>query len=325
MTKAVPTIALCPSAATLTLTRPVGFKPVSVSVGLNGSAVRLLVPEEIAARLFETVVQPGWASFPTTKTEGDYSSMVVISGRPGGSEELRLSGLTATYPIIEALPDNQVLVVAPRCRRFPDGSHELNAKVYDSSGGLKREFLLGDGIEHVQADVRGNIWVGYFDEGVYGNFGWQAGDTFGAAGLSCFSDSGQKLWDFQPPEGFDAISDCYALNVCRQAAWAYYYTGFPFVRIDSHWQVRCWETESAGGKTFAVAEQKILLYGGYRDEGTSCKLFEIDGDSTKLVANISLVLPIEVDLSKSTVIGRDTELHVISGDDWHRFSLESLG
>src|SRR6516164_5492409 len=98
------------------------------------------------------VVQPGWASFPTTKTEGDYSSMVVISGRPGGSEELRLSGLTATYPIIEALPDNQVLVVAPRCRRFPDGSHELNAKVYDSSGGLKREFLLGDGIEHVQAD-----------------------------------------------------------------------------------------------------------------------------------------------------------------------------
>ena len=56
MAKAVPSIALRPSAATLTLTRPVGFKPVSVSIGLDGSAVRLLVPEEIAARLFETVL-----------------------------------------------------------------------------------------------------------------------------------------------------------------------------------------------------------------------------------------------------------------------------
>ena len=52
------------------------------------------------------------------------------------------------------------------------------------------------------------------------NFGWQ--DPLGAAGLSCFSDTGQKLWDFRPPEGFDYISDCYALNVCRNGVWAYY-------------------------------------------------------------------------------------------------------
>lgn len=323
MVKAIPTIPLHQSATTRTLSRPAGFKPVSVAVGLNGSAIRLLVPNEIADRLFATTEQPRFALFPKTKTE-DYSSVVVVSG-PAGIDELRLSGLTATFPQIEMLPGNEYLVVAPRCQRFSDGTHELNAKVYDSSGALKREFLLGDGIQHVQADVRGNIWVGYFDEGVYGNFGWQeAGGPFGAAGLSCFSDGGQKLWDFDPPEGFDQISDCYALNVTRRDVWAYYYTGFPFVRIDSRRQVRCWETESAGGSTFAVSEQKILLYGGYRDERTACKLFTIGDKGAELVAHVSLVLPIEVELSKSTVIGRDEELHVFSGDNWYRFSIDSL-
>jgi len=55
--------------------------------------------------------------FQRPRHEGDYSSMVVILG-PRGSEELRLAGLTATYPMIEVLPGNQVLVVAPRCRRY---------------------------------------------------------------------------------------------------------------------------------------------------------------------------------------------------------------
>ena len=154
MAKAAPTVALRPSAASRTLSRPTGFKPISVSVGLNGRAIRLLVPDEIADGIFVRTEQPGWASFPKTHTQEDYSPIVVVSD-PAGSEEIRLSGLTATFPQIEMLPSNEVLVVATRCQRFPDGTHELNAKVYDSSGALKREFLLGDGINHVQADAHG--------------------------------------------------------------------------------------------------------------------------------------------------------------------------
>src|SRR5438105_12361598 len=104
------------------------------------------------------------------------------------------------------------------------------------------------------------------------------------------------------------------VNSCRGRNSSH--TGFPFVRIDSNWRVRCWETESAGGSTFAVGEQRILLYGGYRDERTACKLFKIGDKNMELLAHVSLVLPTEVELSKSTVIGRDTELHVLSGDDW---------
>jgi hypothetical protein len=323
MEKAVSKIALHPSVPTRTLSRLTGFKPVSISVGLNETVLCLLVRDEVAEGIFARTAQTGFASFPKTQTEEKYSSIVEVSG-PAGSHEIRLSGLTATFPAVEMLPGNEVLVVATRCQRLPDGSNELNAKVYDLLGTLQREFLLGDGINHVQVDISGNIWVGYFDEGVYGNFGWQ-NDPFGAAGLSCFTGIGRKLWDFHPPEGFDPISDCYALNASRSGVWAYYYTDFPFAHIDSNWQVRCWKTKSAGGHTFAVGGQKVLLYGGYNEERTTCKLFKLGENNTELIAHVSLVFPMEVDLSRSTVIGRDAELHVFSGDDWYRFSIESLG
>ncbi|WP_176444820.1 hypothetical protein [Paenibacillus herberti] len=35
-----------------------------------------------------------------------------------------------------------------------------------------REFLLGDGIQSVQVTDKGIIWTSYFDEGVFGNNGW---------------------------------------------------------------------------------------------------------------------------------------------------------
>jgi len=335
MPTAIPTVELHPSAATRTLPRPTGFKPVSVSVGLDGSAIRLLVPDETADAVLARVVL-GLGSFPKTKTEEEYSSIVVVSG-PAGIRELRLSGLTATFPSIEMLPGNECLVVAPRCQCFSDGTYEFNAKVYDSSGVFRREFLLGDGIEHVQADARGNIWVGYFDEGVYGNFGWghPGRKPLGAAGLCCFSDSGQKLWDFPPPEEPDFDSECYGLNVSRRDVWTLRDASLPFVRIDSNWQVRCWEqTGRAGGDTFAVGDQSILFYRRLQHHQTGigaayryrpeCKLCKIGDKEVELVADVSLVLPAEVELWQSTVIGRDTELHVFSGDDWYRFSVESL-
>jgi len=77
-----------------------------------------------------------------------------------------LFGLTATFPKIEILPGGEILVVASRCFRNPDGGHEMNAKVYGPDGKQNREFLLGDGINHIQTDAEGRICVGYFDEGI---------------------------------------------------------------------------------------------------------------------------------------------------------------
>lgn len=313
-------IELQPSAPARSLPRPSGYEPICISVGLNGNAIRLLTSGKRVDSIFAMSEQPGFARFPKTHTTQEYDSVVSIAGA-AGSEEFSISGLTITFPKIDLLPDWEVLIVASRCQRFRDGSHELNAKVYDHAGNLRREFLLGDGIEHVQTNAGGDIWVGYFDEGVYGNFGWPVDGTVGAAGLSCFNSMGEHLWNFSPPEGFDHISDCYALNVSPENVWACYYTGFPLVRINASRQVRGWNNEYiSGAQSVVVKGEQILLYGGYRERATNCSLLRLSGDALDLVAEVSLKLPDNVDLSKARVIGRNDELHVFSDDEWYRFS-----
>ena len=46
-----------------------------------------------------------------------------------------------------------------------------NAVLYDADGQVVSEHVLGDGIGHALADSAGQVWVGYFDEGIYGNYG----------------------------------------------------------------------------------------------------------------------------------------------------------
>lgn len=201
----------------------------------------------------------------------------------------------------------------------------MNATIYGTDATVRRQLLLGDGIGHIQTDLNGNIWVGYFDEGIYGNFGAELADgPFGSAGLSCFNSHGKKLWDFQPPEGVDNISDCYALNITPSGAWCYYYTGFPIVHIDSDWNTRAWKTETAGGHEFAVLGEQVLLYGGYRENRTTCQLLGLTGTDAEILARVSLHLPQTVDLSKATVIGRDDVLHVFFEDGWYKFNVGSI-
>src|ERR1700683_4824879 len=108
------------------LKRPDGFTTASVSVGLNGDVIRLLVDQKSSDALVARMEQPGWASFPKTHTDTGYSSIVAVSG-PSGSREIHISGMTATFPKVEILPNGKILVVASRCYRSQDGSHDINA------------------------------------------------------------------------------------------------------------------------------------------------------------------------------------------------------
>ena len=320
----VDTIALNPIGPLRRLTIPGEFKVTGIAASLGGEIIRLLTSEGQAGALTARTEQPGWASFPKTHTDSEYSSIVSVTG-DSISRETRLFRLKATFPLIEILPDGEILVVASRCLRYSDGTHEMNAKVYGADGKQNREFLLGDGIEHIQTDAEGRIWVGYFDEGIFGNFGWQNADPpYGAAGLSCFSRLGQRLWDYKPPEGFGSIDDCYALNVSSIGVWSHYYTDFPIALVDSNWHVRCWNSKCSGGHAFAVGNGKVLLYGGYNERRTACSLLTLEEREATLVAEVSLVLPRSIDGSKDTVIGRDNKLHVIQDDDWYVFSIDSL-
>lgn len=73
---------------------------------------------------------------------------------------------------MDLFSDGTLLIVQGRCLK--DGNYfERNARRYNRDGQLIDAFTLGDGINHVQIDDNDTIWLGYFDECVFGNFGWE--------------------------------------------------------------------------------------------------------------------------------------------------------
>ena len=303
-----------------------GFFAACRSIGYGGDAIRLFVRDEVLKQVFARVQSPGFASFPVSRTVGTYSALVEVTNAYG-SYEVELRELSTTFSLIQLLPGERILVVSSRCLRFNDGTHELNAGIYDSNGALQSEFLLGDGIQHVQTDKSGNIWVGYFDEGVYGNFGWGGTGNaapVGAAGLVCFNSEGKKVWEYQSVPGTDVISDVYALNVFGDEAWAYYYTDFPLIRIKGDRRIQAWTTKTSGARAFAVGHTRVLLFGGYRDDSDSCRLLRLTDTEATLEANASLLLTEGGNIREATVIGRGHILHVLADDIWYQYSTAPL-
>lgn len=179
---------------------------------------------------------------------------------------------------VQPLPGEEYILVCARCRRYPDGTHDSNARIYGASGRVRREFLLGDGINRVQTTGDRRIWTSYFDEGVFGNFGWE--QPIGASGLICWDAEGRPLFSYEPPSGLDNICDCYALNVVSdEETWIYYYTQFPLVRIRRSGEMTAWSCPLAGSDGFAVCDDFVLFRGGYRKQDIY-SLFQLGASGT---------------------------------------------
>ena len=108
-----------------------------------------------------------------------------------------------------------------------------------------REGVVGDGVEHMFTTSAGDIWVAYFDEGVFGNYGWGGpGPTpIGAPGIVRFGADLSLRWSFPMNT---SMADCYAFNVDDHEIWACYYTEFPIARIADD-AVRHWTNAAARG------------------------------------------------------------------------------
>lgn len=92
---------------------------------------------------------------------------------------------------IDLFFDGTILIVQGRCVK--DGANiEKNARHYCVDGTLLNEFTFGDGIADVQIDETDTIWVSYFDEGVFGNFGWDEA-PLGIDGLIAFNRLGKSF------------------------------------------------------------------------------------------------------------------------------------
>jgi hypothetical protein len=176
----------------------------------------------------------------------------VVTVDAGRIEETRLSAVTARYPMLDALPDGGFVVAD--ARRQGEADH---VQVFDALGRTSWSFAVGDGIEHLLADETGDLWVGYFFEGV-------VGDPLSHAGVRRWSATGEPLWELPASTAPGGIDDCYALNTCAHGeAWACYMRGFPLVRVRRDGSVRVWESPVAGVTATAVHDGCVAYFGSY--------------------------------------------------------------
>jgi hypothetical protein len=109
-------------------------------------------------------------------------------------------------------------------------------------------------------------WASYFDEGVFGNYGWSnpGPSAIGTPGLLAFSTAGQVCFSYDAEAAHtDAICDAYAMNVAGEDdVWLYFYTEFPIVRIRSG-AYHVWKLGVGGARALAVDRNRALLFGDY--------------------------------------------------------------
>lgn len=183
-----------------------------------------------------------------------------------GHQRFEIPKQTWNFHFVQPLPDNELLLVCSRSAYRGSDDFDLNAQVFDYNGVPKRSFLLGDGIEDVQTTSDGRIWTSYFDEGIFGNYGWHNTQPTGLSGLILWDKFGEKLYEFSPVDSLEFMDDCYALNVANNdEAWCYYYSQFPLIKIQNQIIKHIWETDLGGSDRFAVWENHVLFRGGYED------------------------------------------------------------
>lgn len=228
------------------------------------------------------------------------------------------------FNIHEVQPVGEHLLLAcARSEHRADSGADLNGRLYANDGTLIKELLLGDGVQTIQATCGGEIWVSYFDEGIYGNFGW--GSSFGAAGLVALDAAGTKIFEYEPKGELGPIDDCYALNVVSESdAWCCYYTDFPLVRLHNKQIEASWNVPVKGSPAFAVDGEYVLFAGGYehRDKFELVRL-QPDG-SSRLLGRLPLVDADDNVVQPERIVGRGDRLFVISGQMLYEISLQSV-
>jgi hypothetical protein len=183
---------------------------------------------------------------------------VVVVGAHERSEYL-IPNQLSNFDFVQPLPEG-LLLATGRCE-YSETLCKPNGQIFSFDGIRRSGVMLGDGIQHLQTIESGEIWIAYFDEGVFGN-GWT--NPIGAKGLLRFSADGERVYEFQPTKGLDYIADCYALNVVSDSeVWCCYYTEFPLVKIVNDRVEQYWECPIQGSDAFAVWQDSVLMQRGY--------------------------------------------------------------
>jgi hypothetical protein len=299
---------------------PDEYELVTQSVADDGALLFLFVESAGREAVHSKEVTGGGARFARTRID-EPMRFRLVKMTEGERAIVDLPPLDVTFPVVDVFPDGKVLVAGTRCAWYGEGEFDLNGIVIDPATGACERILLGDGIARLSIDQSSRIWVGYYDEGIYGNFGWgnPGPRPVGAAGLACFNARGEKVWEFPGA----SIDECYALNVKGSEAFAYFCAGFPICRISSDFRVASWTTQLKGCRGLAISQSMVFLSSQYDDPPGIGYMGVLECDELRDVRRVALVLPDGSELSTQRLIARGPHLHYFADDAVYRARLEA--
>lgn len=164
-------------------------------------------------------------------------------------------GLRSPHRHVQPLPDGQWIVVG--LRTHPRGvDPEPNAFVLSDRGEIEHAFVIGDCVDAMKTTADGQIWVGYGDEGVFGD------SHFGEeSGLARWNALGEREWSFgQHADEQIKWGWVSAINVCERDIWV-------------------------GGRVCVDHDDKISVRQGRPTRPTYSWISAVDGQWTALVGS----------------------------------------
>jgi len=235
----------------------------------------------------------------------------------GVSEEHIFELDALPHPLVSRMADGNWLLAEARSRAGARNGH-----IYDSDGTLIASIVLGDGIAHLQCSPDNTIWVGYFDEGVYGNQLPDGSWPVSSGGIVNFSADGAVLSSYNKDEmTAGGIDDCYALTLDNHIAWTCYYSDFPIVAISGD-GINVWENAIAGAAAIAVDGRHVLLAGGYRENARRLALVELHEKQSRRVRSLEIPTPQSDGASMMQGVGQT--LHIVADGCWTRVTVSSI-
>lgn len=290
----------------------------SFNVGPDGEVYVLLAVEKMDYR----TEAGGGASFAKIVPDSPQQYRVLVFRKGELELDLAIHGERFNIHTIQPL-GNDLLLACSRSRYRGANDFDLNARVYSRDGTFQREFLLGDGLETVQTTGRGEIWASYFDEGVFGNYGWK--DPAGAAGLVAWNDLGEKVYEYEPDGQLGAIVDCYALNVASaEDVWCCYYTHFPLVHLHKQRIAATWNVPVSGSQAFAVAGEYVLFSGGYNRRDLFHLVRLAPDGTSKLMDEFAMIGYDGNAVKPAITVGRGAVLYVLSDEVLYEIDLKHV-
>ncbi|GGV34366.1 hypothetical protein GCM10010277_19580 [Streptomyces longisporoflavus] len=228
-----------------------------------------------------------------------YDALVVTVDTDGRDHATELNALRARYPRIDALPDGGFVVADSRSRRS-----EQHVQVFDVLGRESWAFRVGDAVEDLLTDRAGRLWVGYFDEGVFGD------DELSHPGLRSWSAGGEPLWAYKAAEGGSEIWDCYALNVAEESVWVCAYGDFTLLEVRPDGSVRQRANGTKAATALAVHQGRVTFLGGYGDDHDRLVDAELRHQEVRPYASGRLTGPDGAPLGRCRTVSRGPRIYV---------------